>query len=169
MEKPSLDYTGLIIKPRKSYTGNIWLCSLKNFEDNLYIRQNMGNISPLFFLHTSDWECSLQKGNLCACKVVKQAYFSFQGHLWKMYSNIVDEYELHELILNYELLLHWIRISKFSEFAKKKFTWMKVLDELKMKILLYTPLHWNWLVEIQFIFSNVIVEWKKIFFNLTFY
>lgn len=42
---------------------------------------------------------------------------------------------------------------------------MKVSDELKMKILHYSRLYWNWLVEIHFIFSYAIVEWKKNIFQ----
>lgn len=117
-------------------------------------------------------ECSLQKGNLCACKVVQQAYHYFWGHLWWMYSNIVDEHKLYELILKYELLLHWIWISIFTEFAKRRFAWMKVSDELKMKLLHYSPVHCNGLIHPCgncLYFPTLLWNEKNFFSKLTFY
>lgn len=89
-----------------------------------------------------------------------------------MYSNIVDEYKLYELILKYELLLNWIWISIFTEFAKRRFAWMKVSDELKMKLLHYSPVHCNGLTHPCgncLYFPMLLWNEKNFFSKLTFY
>lgn len=83
-----------------------------------------------------------------------------------MRSNIVDEYTLYELILKYEFLLHWIWISIFTEFTNRRCSLMKVPDELKMRLLHYTPVHClstglSTPVEINFVFSHAIMEWGE--------
>lgn len=60
-------------------------------------------------------------------------------HLWQIYFGIVDESILYELLLKHELLLGSIWICMCLELAKRRFAWMKVSDELKMKPFDYKP------------------------------